>query len=124
MDFHEQLPQGCPPTNAEEITAERDVFRLVASSPPTDWDFQSHTARWPQKRFPDECKARALSVSATRAHAELTSKLPKMKKGLLVCRVRLLSGAGMILQTGSEKEHYSWWRALHFAPLENCEIVG
>lgn len=124
MDFHEQLPNECPPREAEEILAEREVFRLVGTNPPADWDFQSHRLRWRKKFFSDECTARALSVSATKAHAELTAKLPRMKPGLIVCRVKLAAGAGMILQTGSDKNHYSWWRSAAFAPLENCEVAA
>jgi hypothetical protein len=125
MEFHEQLPDECPPSQAEDIIEQRDVFRLVASNPPTESDFKSHKAQKPHINYTDECRARALSVCSTQASAERTSKLPNMiKKGAVICcRVKLLSGSGKILQTGTDLEHYSWWRSADFNPIENCEVV-
>lgn len=57
MTYRERLPNGCPPPEAEEVKAARDLFRLVDSNPPTDDDFVSHRALHPGKTFSDECRA-------------------------------------------------------------------
>ena len=44
MTYREPLPEGCPPDDAEEITANRAVYRLVRNNPPTDDDCQSQRA--------------------------------------------------------------------------------
>lgn len=125
MDYCEQLPEGCPPPRAEEIREEREVYRLVRSNPPSEWDFQSHRARYPAKSFRDECRARALSVNESAQNALMTMKLPTMKgKALLVCRVTLTPGAGCILQTGGNGGHYSWWVARGFEPIQNSEVLA
>ena len=125
MDFCEQLPEGCPPAGAREIREEREVYRLVRSNPPTESDFASHRALYPRKYFRDECLARALSVNDSVQSARMTLKLPSMRdKALLVCRVRLLRGAGSILQTGGNSGHYSWWQARDFDPIKNSEVLS
>lgn len=122
MDFLEELPTGCPPLEADEIQAERVVFRLVKESPPSAWDFQSHVTRWPNKYFSDGCLARAISVSRTKEHAEMTAKLPLMKRhALRVCRVTLAAGAGAVLQTGAP-DHFSWWQSRGYT-LAGCEVI-
>jgi hypothetical protein len=63
-------------------------------------------------------------MSATMDHVERTSKLPIMRKGLLICRVTLLAGAGKILQTGADSDHFSWWRSAEFDPFGNCEVIA
>ena len=58
--YRESLPRDCPPAASEEIIAERNVFRLVRTEPPTDDDFRSQRAEHPQRVFRvSECRARA-----------------------------------------------------------------
>ena len=40
-NFRDDLPSGCPPVGAREVTSEESVFRLVRNNPPTANDFQS-----------------------------------------------------------------------------------
>jgi hypothetical protein len=78
--FREPLPHGCPPDEAEEITAEREVFRLVRGDPATWNDFQSQRAQKPDAVFAvSECQARGLSVFADRRDSERALKLPALR---------------------------------------------
>ena len=64
MAYREELPAQCPPDGAEEITAEREVFRVVKTDPPTEDDFRSQRAMKPDAVFQDvsERLAKGLSV--------------------------------------------------------------
>ena len=84
----------------------RRVYRLVCTDPPTDADFDSvraeHPDRHPFRPALKECRARGLSVHATRASAEhcrrSTSKLSERR----ICLVHLEPGAGYIERNSGE----------------------
>lgn len=120
MRYRERLPEGCPPDIAKETDGSRDVFRLVRTNPPTEIDFRSQREEKPDRVFPDECKARGLSVHADRRDSEKALRLPTLR-GRLVCRVRLGPGAGEILQTG-RYSHHTWWPLADYDVLENCTV--
>ena len=122
MTYREPLPEGCPPDGAEAITAPRVVYRLVRSSPPTDYDFRSQRAERPAARFSaSECQARGASVYANRRDAERQTEIPKLNR-LAVCQVDLVVGAGRIKKTGGSS-HYTWWPYGDYSILANCRMV-
>lgn len=107
MTYREPLPEGCRPVDAEEITAPRVVYRLVRNSPPTSDDFRSQRAETPAARFNvSECQARGVSVFANSRDAQRQTEIPKLK-GLALCQVHLVAGAGRIQKTGGSS-HYTW----------------
>lgn len=122
MTYRETLPEGCPPDEADEITAPRTVFRLVRTNPPTDDDFMSHRAKDPQKEFRNmsECQALGLSVALDRRSLERKLTQRNMR-GMVVCRVELDRGAGFIQQTG-RRAHYTWWPLAAFDILANSTV--
>lgn len=121
MIFRETLPADCPPEAAEEIAEQRDVYRLVASDPPTETDFQSQRALRPAATFSvPECQAHGLSVHTDRADSRRAAKLPRLR-GKRICRVRLLPGAGHLQQTGTPS-HHTWWPSAEFDILAQCEV--
>ena len=121
MTYREPLPDGCPPAEASEISASRDVYRLVRNWPPTDKDFRSQRAEKPDRQFGGvtECRARGLSVHADPDASRNAAKLPTMR-GRQVCRVRLDRGAGHIQQTGRNPSHHTWWPFAAFDIIGNC----
>jgi len=120
MKFRELLPEGCPPDDADEVFAERDVFRLVRTHSPTIDDFRSHRAEKPDGKFGvSECQARGLSVHVDRRDSERALKLPALR-GRFICLVHLRAGAGRIQQTG-RPSHHTWWPLAEFNILANCE---
>ena len=124
MPYREQLPEGCPPNEAEEITTRRIVYRLVSSNPPTYDDFRSQRALKPDHDFRNatECQARGLSVFADRRAAEERLKRRNMR-GKMVCEVALDRGSGRIQKTGGS-HHYTWWPLADFDILSNCRVVA
>lgn len=122
MDYREPLPQGCPPPEAAEITAEQTVFRLVRTAPPTAADFRSQRAEHPQHPYSNECIARGLSVHTVRRDSEIAAKLPALK-GRRICAVRLRPGAGRILQT-FKPSHHTWWPLAAFDILGNSKMAA
>lgn len=121
MAYREPLPDDCPPDDAEEINALRIVYRLVRNNPPTDADFRSQRALYPDKAFRYECRARGLSVFENRQDAERQLEL-KSWHGARLCRVDLVPGAGRILKT-YRNSHYTWWPLADFDILANCQVV-
>ena len=123
--YLEPLPVGCPPATAEEITATRQVYRLVRTNPPTGADFDSLRARNPSKRpFPEpelECRACGVSVHGSREAADKTRKLSGLGDRL-ICRVQLGPCAGRIERNGSPG-HYTWWPLAAFDILPRCCVV-
>ena len=121
--FRELLPLGCPPTGAQEITAERIVSRLVRTDPPTDSDFQSQRAENPNNPFRgvSECQARGLSVYSNMRHAEKQLKKQSLR-GRLICQVTLDRGAGYILEMG-RRSHFTWWPFASFPILTRCQVT-
>ena len=122
MSYREPLPEGCPPDAAEEISAPREVFRLVRNTPPTADDFKSQRAEKPNAVFHvSECHARGLSVFADRRDAvEKALKLPRFR-GCLICRVMLQAEAGRIQQT-FQPSHHTWWPLAAFDILAHCGV--
>jgi hypothetical protein len=124
MTYREPLPEDCPPDNAWEITAHRAVYRLVRNNPPTDDDFRSQRAENPHRAFRrvTECQSRGVSVFADQRDAKRQTEIPRLK-GLAVCQVDLVSGAGRIQKTG-RSSHYTWWPYADYDILTNCRMVS
>jgi hypothetical protein len=121
MSFREPLPDGCPPQNADAISSQLVVFRLVRSNPPTEDDFRSQRAERPKASFSAaECMARGLSVHGRRDISERMQKLPTFQNHH-VCIVLLNVGAGYIQQTG-QPSHHTWWPFATFNILDHSEV--
>ena len=122
MTYRETLPEGCPPDEADEITAPRIVFRLVWTDPPTDDDFRSQRALKPDRVFRNvsECMARGVSVYLDPSDLkDLMQKFPHMR-GTMVCQVELDRGAGFIQRTRGS--HHTWWPLAEFDILANSTV--
>ena len=123
MSYRELLPEGCPPAEACEIVDEKVVFRLVATNPATGDDFRSQRAERPDAKFPpqiNECVARGVSVHADRKDSDKARRLPRFRRAL-ICKVRLMAGAGNIQQT-FEPSHHTLWPLATFDILANCHV--
>lgn len=123
--FLEELPPECPPSDAEEIKNNRDVFRLVSHSPPTLNDFRSQRAEKPDRVFKGvcECVARGLSVLATLEAGRNACLLPTLK-GKKIARVTLGHGSGFIKPTGSNPEHRTWWPLASYDILVHSHVIA
>jgi hypothetical protein len=119
MSYRESLPDGCPPTDAERVSIEKLVYRLVSQIPPQSDDFRSYRAINPYSVIHvTECQAHGLSVYTTAVDCENARKLPRLK-GRLICCIRLLPGSGDIQKTGKHS-HHTWWPQAAFDIFANC----
>lgn len=121
MNWYEELPPDCPPEEAE--TPQSHYFRL-GNIPPTDSDFWSHRRKFPFKKFHvNECIARSLSVFDKKESAEhLKMLLPSMRLKPIF-QLELEAKDGLILQTGIDLHHFSWWRSIDF-DIHNLKIIA
>ena len=109
------LPDGCPPGDAHQTDAE--VYRLVASIPPTPADFESHYDRFPERQpWDDECMARGLSVFVTYEAAQRYRKRYKSLRSNKIAVGTLTPQLGVIKQTTLTVDHHTWWPALPSVP--------
>lgn len=120
MTWFEALPPDCPPDEA--FSPENSFFRL-GSIPPDASDFWSHRRLFPHKVFQvSECIARSLSVfDDLEAVRQLRRLLPAMRSKPIF-QVDLTGKHGLILQTGNNLHHYSWWRSTGF-DLQTIHII-
>ena len=110
--WFENLPEGCPPSDAEECCGR--YYRIASGNPVKACDFFSQRMMQPLKDFGEinACIARSLSLFDTLEAAERRLKLPKFKQARIVS-VDLSSEDGVIKKTFG-KSHYSWWRTKNF----------
>ena len=121
--FRDELPEGCPPKEAEEIVQETICYRLVHNEPPTDDDFMSQRTREPNRDFGvSECRARGLSVFMQASDAMRVAQRSRNLRGATLAQLTLNQGAGYIKQTGN-RSHYTWWPYQAFDILANCEVM-
>ncbi|MBO4827732.1 MAG: hypothetical protein J5506_10970 [Prevotella sp.] len=114
MDWYEQLPPLCPPTDAVQCGG--TFYRIAKGNPAKDVDFFSQRKMQPNKVFTnlgiDECIARSISLFSEVNDAVRRLRLPKFRNAK-VAEVVLQPKDGMMKKTFSDS-HYSWWRSTAF----------
>ena len=123
MNWIEELPEQCPPKEAF-ATKDQTIFRLARSRDFDENDFHSQRSLRPNAIFNgvSECIARSLSVFNTAEACYNKLKLPYMrKKFVCVLKINLTEDDGMMVQSGKDINHYSWWRSNRFTLL-NAEV--
>lgn len=117
MDWYENLPDSCPPSDAMEPSGE-SYYRIINSTQPVNSDFLSYRALNPDKKvFVSECQAKAISLFTDVESCRVISKLPKFKgKNIYIGELVLTKSDGLIAHTPNKNStnHYSWWRSKEF----------
>jgi hypothetical protein len=121
FDWVEDLPFGCPPTEAV-IPSGKTFYRLVSKYPPSEKDFYPHIKLYPNKSFNDICMASGLSISDSIDGCQELKKLPNLKSKK-IAKIILNNKSGVILKTTSRRYHFTWWVAKSFNPVDNCELI-
>lgn len=119
----EQLPDNCPPETARTPSG-AIYYRMVDTYPPTGRDFFSHRKLRPDAAFnTDECLALSVSLfSALQACARTRKRYPALRRKKIVC-LEIPPRGGVMLRTGHDKKHYSWWRLDAYDPLPVCRLI-
>ncbi len=121
--FRDELPEGCPPENADKIRRETICYRLVHNDPPIADDFRSQRTLEPNRDFGvSECRARGLSIFMQAADAVRVAQRSRNLRGAKLAQLTLNQEAGYIKQTGS-RSHHTWWPYKAFDILANCEVM-
>ncbi|OAD24065.1 hypothetical protein THIOM_000085, partial [Candidatus Thiomargarita nelsonii] len=108
-EWAEDLPPKCPPEAAYAPNYET-FYRLVKQFPPSEEDFYSHRKLYPEKSFnTNECRAKSLSIFSCFNECAKLLKLPLHRHKKIVQFI-LPPESGVILQTGNNPAHYSWWK--------------
>jgi len=118
----EDLPPNCPPETA--IIPKNEIFyRLVKQFPPTEEDFYSHRKLYPEKRFKtNKCRVSSLSIFSDLSECAKLLQLP-LHKNKKIVQLKLPPESGVILQTGNNSSHYSWWKTAAYNPISDCKEV-
>lgn len=122
MQWFEELPEQCPPSDAIEPD-DTILYRIVNGDSVTSSDFISQRElAGPNKLFSgvSECVARAVSLFQKREDAYQRCKLPKFRNSKVI-GIKLKRTDGLVEKTFSAS-HYSWWRSRSFS-YSNVEIV-
>jgi hypothetical protein len=121
MNWAEELPPQCPPSDAVPPHHEA-YYRYVDAIPLTDGAFHSQRKLFPMKAFNvEECIARSVSIFSNPEKIKNWGKLPNFKGKTLV-EIVLTPDSGVILRTGTRADHFSWWRVNGFYP-GSCKVV-
>lgn len=123
-NFSEDLPQNCPPSDAEEVN-NIEFIRLVDSIPASEKDFFSHRKLYPGKKFlVSECQAKSISLFINAEGVDIGKyrKLPALKNKSIAI-ICLKPGDGPVKQTG-EYPHHSWWQTTNFIIGDNIKYVS
>lgn len=113
----EPLPTSCPPADAVD-PAGKQYFRFVNAYPPTDDDFKSHRALFPQRTFNQpECQVRAVSLFESPEACDRAADTFPHFRSMARARLTLLSGAGVISLPNRRTGHSNWWPCTDFRKL-------
>ena len=114
MDWYEQLPPLCPPSDA--VPCSGTYYRISKGNPATDKDFFSQRKLQPNRVFTglgvDECIARSISLFSELNDATRRLKLPKFRSAN-IAEITLQPKDGVMKKTFSDS-HYSWWRSVDY----------
>lgn len=120
-EWFESLPDACPPTDAR-VPQNEVYYRFAESDPPTEIDFLSVRARWPERKVDcDECEARSLSVwdSLDQMRKALSGYKPFRNR--IPVAITLTSESGVVKCT--KANHYSWWRCSSYDVLQSSQVL-
>lgn len=120
----EDLPEGCPPTEAKLADGEI-YYRLVNKFPPTEKDFHSPKKLNPKRVFKQgECRARALSVFKTVSECVLVKNACRVFRECLIVGIAMDSTLGLILHSPEDgATHHDWWLFKECNPIQLCTLA-
>lgn len=120
MDWVENLPPQCPPSNA--VPPEGVYYRAV-SEKCTENDFIPYARLYPNRKYigVKACISMALSIHTSVEECAEATKLPALQKQgqTHVAKIILTEKDGLVWKGNDKGTHYSWWRTHDFT-IENA----
>jgi hypothetical protein len=127
MKWPENLPESCPPNDAEKCKS-IIVYRFLNDSENISRSFLTVRELQPKRTFPQaekECRACSLSVFTDKDEVvKLQSTIPRWRKPVAI--VRLDENSGKIKHTPSpdtDNSHHSWWIPINLSPETLSQTV-
>ena len=120
--YRDELPIGCPPEDAQEISAPRVVYYFVSVYPPSDSDFLPVAMqRDVAASEHDFCCAHGLSVFNTPKQCAAGPGKLESFQSHMICGLHLDAGAGRIKKTGRSRGHHTFWPYATFNLIQCCK---
>ena len=118
MDFAEELPPACPPTDASDGALE-GIYRLAPEEQPKPEHFISHAAQGRNlpSTLTDLCGWASCSLTTD---PESLKKLSKLKHKYAF-KMKIPAGSGLSKKSNS---HVHFWRSRDFDPVASVISVG
>lgn len=115
MNWYEELPDNCPPSDAFEPEGQ-EFFRLCVGDPAISSDFHSQKKENPSRTFAgvSDCILSSVSLWDDKNKCLKQKKYPTQKNKVLG-KIELQKEDGLIKNT-FKPNHYSWWRSGSFDP--------
>ena len=128
LQYREELPPGCPPDSATEITEPTTRYRLLRNPTAEETDFDSYAY---QRGSPNPrlrrtaCEQHGISLMTSLRGARnlLDSHYNRDKRWQGIGILTIPPGAGK-LNPVELNGHQTWWPSREFNPSEDCRNVG
>jgi hypothetical protein len=124
-NWADKMPDNCPPQDVS-VADEEVFFRMIRhDSIIVDEDWFNHLVLFPNKHYSSEDKILAAGLSVNNNLEDIRNKikLPKLRKYFKgLAKISLIPEDGVILQTGEERSHYTWWRT-KMCDLTKAELL-
>ena len=121
MNWSENLPNGCPPSDAKTADPEQIFYRMTRHDPPQKEDFYSQAKAKTQRMMrsnADECTKRGISLFDDLESLKNILHLPRAGKHIVGLTIGV--NDGVVLQ--GMGHHWTWWKTDHFS-LNSCRMI-
>ena len=109
-NWADSLPEGCPPESVC-ISGGDEFYRFtILPDRVSAQDWQNHLTLFPERKFDNISFAAGLSVQDNLDNAKRLKCLPYLRKFKGIARISLVETDGVVLQTGRDAHHFTWWR--------------
>lgn len=123
IEWSNSLPENCPPENI--LVPEDEEFYRLLKNPDcvVEDDWKTYVELYPDKKYfgQDLIIANGLSITKNDNFQE-AMVLPNLRKFKGIARFKLNPSDGVLLKTGKNVNHYTWWRTTSF-DTNSVEIV-
>ncbi len=124
IEWASELPDGCPPEQI--LVPDEDIFyRLTIDEDRiTTEDLKSHLELYPNKNYLGFNRITASGVSVLDAMPDETKRnLPRLRRFKGVAKLTLSATDGVLMKSGPDEHHYTWWPTTYFDISVSAEIV-